>query len=296
MVLFASLILYSQGSENIQPKKQYQKEKTEENNVAKENKVKNRLLNNVSIEMKNLGAQKESLTIANNDEKIEMKGMVEDVVSDNKVTMNTSNENVKPECSICLQELVDPNLEIYKTKCNHEFHFECLTNWLKTKLEALPCPICRKELEEFAGKLRKPPEKSIKIFSRGLIEIISAASALLQPIIIFLSHHVNKNRECTVIMHVSNWGGFIVFIITHLIAKCYLFRSTDNRIEEKRHYEALLRILTVLMLFEKIFFALSCVLDSFSILFIFLEILSYFFIVIIYMFFFAFFASLNRNE
>ena len=48
----------------------------------------------------------------------------------------------KVNCTICLED-IPKDTEIYKLKCKHNFHSECLENWLKEKLS---CPICRKKI------------------------------------------------------------------------------------------------------------------------------------------------------
>lgn len=45
------------------------------------------------------------------------------------------------ECSICLET---NNYKIITTNCNHIFHEECLSKWIKI---IKTCPICRKNLE-----------------------------------------------------------------------------------------------------------------------------------------------------
>lgn len=45
------------------------------------------------------------------------------------------------ECSICLEI---NNYKIITTNCNHEFHEECLSKWIKI---SKTCPLCRKNLD-----------------------------------------------------------------------------------------------------------------------------------------------------
>lgn len=49
--------------------------------------------------------------------------------------------NYLNECPICLQT---NNYKIITTNCNHIFHEECLSKWIKI---SKTCPICRKNLE-----------------------------------------------------------------------------------------------------------------------------------------------------
>ena len=51
----------------------------------------------------------------------------------------------KDICAICLNN----NGTFIKTVCNHEFHKDCLNEWIKYKEN---CPICRQNLENFDFK------------------------------------------------------------------------------------------------------------------------------------------------
>ena len=46
-------------------------------------------------------------------------------------------------CSICLNSIKKEEEDTKKTKCNHLFHNECISRWLKIKSS---CPLCRKFL------------------------------------------------------------------------------------------------------------------------------------------------------
>ena len=60
------------------------------------------------------------------------------VVKETIITVKIDNPN--EECSICL----DINNKIWiKTKCNHTYHQECFTDWIKINKS---CPICREQL------------------------------------------------------------------------------------------------------------------------------------------------------
>ena len=52
------------------------------------------------------------------------------------------NEN---KCSICLEN-ISKNEEIKKISCNHEFHIECLKEWLCK--QNIKCPVCRFDVRE----------------------------------------------------------------------------------------------------------------------------------------------------
>jgi len=53
--------------------------------------------------------------------------------------IKTSNELLEDNCSICLNK---ENKEIMILPCNHNFHSECLRQWLKSNNK---CPICRSD-------------------------------------------------------------------------------------------------------------------------------------------------------
>lgn len=48
------------------------------------------------------------------------------------------------ECPICLDDLVNDDKASYQLKCNHQFHFECISRWLNQKDT---CPLCRDKVE-----------------------------------------------------------------------------------------------------------------------------------------------------
>lgn len=60
---------------------------------------------------------------------------------DNNTTNCNSNDNT--DCCICLDKLEENNKSIV-LECNHNFHKECILNWLKKELN---CPLCRKIIE-----------------------------------------------------------------------------------------------------------------------------------------------------
>jgi len=71
-------------------------------------------------------------------------------------------------CSICLDEF-DDEKKIIKLKCNHQFHEECINDWLKKKSS---CPYCRTYLKDTINILYKQAKtiffnRSIIILPRG---------------------------------------------------------------------------------------------------------------------------------
>ena len=51
--------------------------------------------------------------------------------------------NIMQYCSICLNSIKKKEEDTKKTNCNHLFHTECISRWLKIKSS---CPLCRKFL------------------------------------------------------------------------------------------------------------------------------------------------------
>jgi len=52
---------------------------------------------------------------------------------------NKQEANSNDSCVICLTTFETDDM-VTKTKCNHQFHQECISTWLKTNIS---CPICR---------------------------------------------------------------------------------------------------------------------------------------------------------
>ena len=62
--------------------------------------------------------------------------------------LNESEDN----CSICLDPL--KQTEVYKTKCTHIFHTECIKNYVNSnKFQEVKCPNCREILFNFQPSL-----------------------------------------------------------------------------------------------------------------------------------------------
>ena len=73
----------------------------------------------------------------NNENKID-KEVVKNILSKLK---DKSNKKIC-NCAICLEE-IKKNTKVYKLKCKHKFHKQCLKDWLNQKLE---CPMCRSDI------------------------------------------------------------------------------------------------------------------------------------------------------
>jgi hypothetical protein len=70
------------------------------------------------------------------------------------------------QCSICLGDLRDPDMEVYETKCGHKFHRDCLLNYCTISNSdrdlnhvGISCPLCNTGLNcRFNGGVDIFPE------------------------------------------------------------------------------------------------------------------------------------------
>lgn len=54
--------------------------------------------------------------------------------------LNLNNLPMYDECPICLENLIE---NIAETNCKHQFHFECLSDWIHSKKKIIfICPTC----------------------------------------------------------------------------------------------------------------------------------------------------------
>jgi hypothetical protein len=53
------------------------------------------------------------------------------------------------DCSICFETLQDADKRIIKLACEHFFHLECLSQWVRTSAPTShQCPICRTDIDQ----------------------------------------------------------------------------------------------------------------------------------------------------
>ena len=68
----------------------------------------------------------------------------------NETKDDPNKQIIVEDCSICFEQLKLENNNIVKTKCDHIFHDECLTEWLKN---SQTCPLCRNPVESYPSKV-----------------------------------------------------------------------------------------------------------------------------------------------
>ncbi|CAF1184811.1 unnamed protein product [Adineta ricciae] len=61
---------------------------------------------------------------------------------------NSSNSDTDV-CSICLSSLVQPGMDVFKTACQHQFHFNCLVKSVAAQNHE--CPLCRTRLDALSS-------------------------------------------------------------------------------------------------------------------------------------------------
>lgn len=54
---------------------------------------------------------------------------------------NNASQAPKDVCAICMGEFRDSSTILLHPICHHLYHYECLTEWLKSKAS---CPLCRR--------------------------------------------------------------------------------------------------------------------------------------------------------
>jgi hypothetical protein len=57
-------------------------------------------------------------------------------------------------CSICLSALAQPGMDIFKTACQHQFHFACLVKSVAAQNHE--CPLCRTRLDALSNIIQAP--------------------------------------------------------------------------------------------------------------------------------------------
>ena len=69
------------------------------------------------------------------------------------------NDNPDDSCAICIEEFDNKKEVVKLNPCNHFFHKECITGWVKTTRNP-NCPTCRTEIEGFRNiKLKKKSKR-----------------------------------------------------------------------------------------------------------------------------------------
>jgi len=60
--------------------------------------------------------------------------------------LDTNQYNPNDICPIC-HDIYGTTQAIYKTKCNHTFHNNCLNEYCETYNGEVVCPVCRSDIE-----------------------------------------------------------------------------------------------------------------------------------------------------
>ena len=84
-------------------------------------------------------------------------------------------------CSICMEPLREdvenPDLQVYQTKCNHKFHKGCILNYCTIRngknlqFSGIPCPLCKTPLNcNLGGVDIFPEKKEIPVQKKTLVD------------------------------------------------------------------------------------------------------------------------------
>ena len=74
------------------------------------------------------------------------------------IDLTSSNSSLYDECPICLEYLYK---NIAVTNCGHQFHFECLSNWIYSQKKIIfTCPSCNKNPCEINNVYSKKKSES----------------------------------------------------------------------------------------------------------------------------------------
>lgn len=89
-------------------------------------------------------------------------------------------------CSICLEQI---NKKEFKTICGHNFHHNCIINWL---IENNNCPVCRKQLNTETSK-PKTLRHYVKISNSFLNDISETVQIkLIQILLEIMDNNLNE--------------------------------------------------------------------------------------------------------
>ena len=105
------------------------------------------------------------------EENIKKKKIVEDFINkgiQSQVYNEKVNINNCDSCTICCDNFIIGQSEVYITPCSHIFHIDCIKKWFSEKIDNPICPNCNFQFMEYI----KNPVK-INIEKKGKIKIIS---------------------------------------------------------------------------------------------------------------------------
>ena len=61
-----------------------------------------------------------------------------------KPKSNSNNKNITGTCTMCLENF-NTDSSVTELICGHNYHYECLINWIKN--DKNHCPMCRRKIE-----------------------------------------------------------------------------------------------------------------------------------------------------
>ncbi len=122
------------------------------------------------------------------------------------------------KCVICLNIITVDNI---KTKCNHNFHTECLIGWCKNNKDKPTCPICRINIADTYKKIMPFDSNEIfrYVYVNHRLNLLSYGTENLGGVfkkMIFeqIDNIIyNKNFDINVKMEV--WNLSILHVLTH---------------------------------------------------------------------------------
>ncbi|CAF1157449.1 unnamed protein product [Adineta steineri] len=93
-------------------------------------------------------------------------------------TMTNSSNPATDVCSICLGALVQPNMDLFTTACQHQFHFVCLAKSVEAQNHE--CPLCRTRLDSLSSIIHTPVQIApipIQVPAQAAAPVASSSSS-----------------------------------------------------------------------------------------------------------------------
>ena len=132
---------------------------------------------------------------------------------------------IPAKCSICLGDIVNEKIIL---NCNHEFHFNCLTEWTRRRNN---CPLCRRQTVNNQLIKYCHDYNNISIDNR-LAYVINNTPILSNPILNLHNNIINISIEEKFIL--NNILGFMIDIpiinFNNMGDSYYLIINSNNHI------------------------------------------------------------------